>query len=118
MNLSKVRIEITVDSLTALIAGLYISTHQTRIEAIPQSLFLEIAEKLYPYLPVWDYNRCTFEDWIRTFLLIAPKIVIDENELSYMKANNEIYLERHLGNVVLIASAPVVVQEVVNHAQG
>ena len=104
-----------IDSLTGLLAGLYTHYSEVRVEAIPSSLYYELAEKLAAYLPFWDYDKCSLEDWIKTMLLILPKVMIPESDLEYMKANNQIYIERWEGNVVLICSAPVILKEGVNN---
>lgn len=107
MNENKYVIQINGDSFTSLLAGLYVMYNETRVEAIPLSLWFELSEKLYPYVKVWDYNKISLEQWIKDMLLILPKPMIPEIELNHMKNNNEIYFERFCGNVVLVVTAPV-----------
>ena len=107
MNLNdKVQLNIDLGTLSILISGLYISYSGISSEAIPPSLFIEVAEKLSEYLPNWDYEKISFEKWIETSLIIAPKILFSEEELENCK-NNEIFIERQLGNVVLIATGGI-----------
>ncbi len=108
MRNDKLLIEISVDTLSMLLAGLFFSSKSTRLEAIPESLFFELSEKLYPYLRNWDYTRCSLEEWVGTMLLIAPKGLIPEDDLKIMQSDNEIYFERWLGNAILIVSAPCI----------
>lgn len=109
LNNNKVMVQVNMDTFTVLLAGMYSHYAQTRIEGIPLSLFFELAEKLYPYMSQWDYERISLEEWVKTMLLILPKVMIPEEDLNYMKTNNEIYMERWNGNVKLVCSAPVVV---------
>ena len=97
-------IKIEVPTLASLIAGLYCLNASVDPVAIPVSLYLELAEKLLPYLETWDYSKISFEDWLRTSLLIAPKIVFGEEDLKEFQSN-EIYFERENGNVILICTA-------------
>lgn len=102
----KVQLEIDLSTLAILISGLYISFTGISSEAIPPSLFIEVAEQVSQYLPKWDYSVISLEEWIKTSLIIAPNILFSEEELEEYK-NNEIFLERRLGNVVLIATGGI-----------
>ena len=102
----KVTLNINLSTLAVLISGLYLHHTGIAVEAIPASLFIEVAEQLALYLPTWDYNRLSFEDWIANYLIIAPKEMFTEDEIKDMRSE-DIYLERILGNVTLIASAKV-----------
>lgn len=109
MNNTKLLIEITMDTLSMLLAGLFYSANNVAIEAIPASTFVELAEKLYPYLNQWDYTACSFEDWVTKFLLICPKVLVSPEEQLAFQKDNEIYFERWEGNAILVVTAPVVV---------
>ena len=71
--------------------------------AIPQSLWLEIAEKLEPHLENWDYGKISFEDWIKYNLFIYPTMALDDDTLKDIKETTE-YFERVNGNVLLSVS--------------
>ena len=103
----KVFVELGLDSFTMLLNGLYVTYNQTHVDAIPTSLFLELAEKLEPFLDKWDYNKLSLESWIKTYLIILPKVFFNETEYLDCKTNNEIFIERTLGNVVLVCTAPI-----------
>ena len=108
MNINdKVQIEVDVGTLATLIAGLYVSYSAIDVNAIPSSLFIEIAERVAEYLPSWDYEKISFEDWIKYNLLIMPTAMFDGRELAEME-ENDIFIERRLGNVTLIATAEMV----------
>ena len=92
-----VTIDISIGSLAILISGLYVSISGVSIEAIPSSLYIEIAEKLSEYLPI------NIDDFVRG-LIIAPKELFTDDELVNIK-DNPIYIERRLGNATLIATA-------------
>lgn len=112
MRNDKLLVEISVDTLSMLIAGLFFSSKNTRLEAIPESLFLELSEKLYPYLRNWDYTRCGLEEWVEKMLLIAPKALINEDDLNLMQKDNDIYFERWIGNAILIVTAPAITTQI------
>lgn len=95
-----VNVDMSLGSLAVLISGLYIHNTGISIEAIPTSLFIEIAEIIQDYLP---FN---VDDFVNT-LIIAPKPLFTEEELMDCQ-KNELYIERQLGNAVLIATGKVV----------
>ena len=98
-----VKLELKLDTLSVLVAGLYCTTHNTNALAIPQSVYLQIAEKLEYFLPNWDYDKISFEDWIETCLLIYPKVLIGDEELEDLQANT-LYWEQSNGNAILVIS--------------
>ena len=101
----KISIKIEVGTLAVLISGMYISSSGVPIEAIPASLFIEIAEQLVEHLPKWDYDKISLEEWVANCLIIAPKVMFSEDEiLSYQKMNL-FFIERKNGNATLIATA-------------
>ena len=107
MNIEdKVNVEIEVGTLAVLISGLYITYTGISIEAIPTSLFMEVAERVAEYLPNWDYSVMTFEEWIANNLMIYPAMLFSEEELKEYESN-AIFIKRQLGNVELIATAEV-----------
>ena len=94
-----VTVDMSVGTLAVLISGLYVATSGISIEAIPSSLYVEVAEMLVEYLPL------NIDDFIKT-LIIAPKELFTEQELVEYK-NNEVFIERKLGNVTLVATGKV-----------
>ena len=100
----KVTIELEVGTLSVLISGLYVSYTGIHVNAIPVSMYMEVAEKVAEYLPQWDYSRLSLEDWIRTSLIIAPKELFSEEELDYYKDNNLFLIQRIMGNAIIIAT--------------
>ena len=106
MNINdKVDVKIEVGTLAVLVSGLYISNTGIGMEAIPTSMFIELAEKLAEHLPNWDYDVLTLEDWIFNNLIIAPKVLFSDEELEHYKDHNHLFIERKLGNVELVATA-------------
>ena len=101
-----VKIELDKYTLSVLVAGLYCTTHAVDSVAIPQSLWIAIAEKLEYFLPNWDYNKISFEDWIENCLLILPKPLLDEETLEDMQKTT-LYWEYPNGNVILIVSMDI-----------
>ena len=101
-----VKLELNLTTLSVLIAGMYCTYNNIDSIAIPESIYLEIAEKLTPYLDDWDYEKISFEEWIRTCLLILPRVLLDDDMVEEMKQNG-IYWERNNGNIVLSISMDV-----------
>lgn len=101
-----VEVDLETNTLAVLIAGLYCVNHNTNALAIPQSVYLQIAEKLEYFLPRWDYSKITFEEWINTHLLIYPKVLIDEGELKELREST-LYWEQSNGNAILIVSMDI-----------
>ena len=99
-----VRLDTT--TLAVLVAGLYCTNHQVDTLAVPQSVWMSIAEKLEYFLPMWDYNKITFEEWINTHLLILPKPMISEEELKELQETT-LYHEMPNGNVILVVSMDI-----------
>lgn len=99
-------VNLEIGTLSVLIAGLYCANHMVDSLAIPQSVWLSVAEKLEYFLPVWDYNKISFEEWIDTHLLILPKPMISDEELSELE-NNTLYWEIPNGNVILFISMDI-----------
>lgn len=98
---------LTTETLAVLIAGLYATFSDLNPVAVPQSLWLEIAEKLEPYLDEWDYEKLSFEDWVKYNLFIYPTQALDEETLLELMEST-IYFERVNGNVLLSISMEMV----------
>ena len=98
-----VSLKLSVSTLSVLIAGLYAVYTDVNPLAIPESLYYEIAEKLAPYLENWDYEKISFEEWIKYNLFIYPTMAIDDESLKEMKEST-IYFERLNGNALLSIS--------------
>ena len=102
----KIVVEIKVYSLASLIAGLYTYFTEVSLFAIPEDLFIEIAYELLPYLREWDYTKISFEEWVKTSLLIFPFEMFSLTEYEEEK-HNPIFIERRYGNATLIATATI-----------
>lgn len=108
MNMNdKISMEIEVGTLATLIAGLYCLNSVVDPVAIPTSVYIELCEKLVPFLDGWDYEKLSFEDWVKYNLIIAPKMMFSDEDVEAFKKNT-IYFERDNGPVLLIATAEVV----------
>ena len=102
-----IAIKLELSTLATLIAGLYCLYAVVDPVAIPQSVYVELCEKLQPYLENWNYSELSFEDWVKYNLIIAPIELFTKEEIEEFK-RNEIYFERHNGNIILVATAKVV----------
>lgn len=99
-------ITLEVGTIATLLSGLYCTYCAVDPIAIPTSVYIELAEKLIPYLENWDYDKISFEDWVKYNLLIIPKVMVTEELEDLQK--NAIYFERVNGNAVLVVTAEVV----------
>ena len=102
----KITIQVEVGTFATLIAGIYCMYASVDPIAIPTSVYIELCEKLLPFLENWNYEKWSLEQWIQTSLLIAPKEFFSETELEELK-NNEIYFERENGRIILVVTAGV-----------
>lgn len=100
------KIELHTTTLAVLISGLYCTHHNMDAMAVPESVWIEIAEKLEYFLEVWDYNKISFEDWIKNGLFIYPKGLLELEDIKYME-DNTLYWERLNGHVVLSISMSI-----------
>lgn len=102
----KVDIKINIATLSTLIAGIYCTVAHIDPIAIPTSIYIELAEKIVPYLETWDYDKISFEQWVETQLLIIPKAMCNDDDIEAFKKNT-VYLERENGNAILIVTFEV-----------
>lgn len=98
-----VKIELNTFTLSVLIAGIYCTSTGVDSIAIPESVWLGIAEKIEYFAPDWDFEKISFEDWVKNCLLIYPKELISEDDLKYYQENT-LYWEIPNGNVILVIS--------------
>ena len=103
----KIDVKINILSLATLIAGIYTTHTQVSVFAIPTELFIEVVDKLIPYLKHWDYSKMSLEDWVTNNLLVYPIDMFSQVEYEEAKYN-DIFIERRYGNVTLIATAMVI----------
>lgn len=99
-------VDMSIHTLATLIAGLYCADNNVDSMAIPYSIWIAIAEKLEYFLPEWDYENITFEQFIKNCVLIYPKQMIPEAELEDMQKNT-LYWEYPNGNVILAISMDI-----------
>ena len=102
----KIELKIELGTLATLLSGLYSFYSTVNPSAIPTLLYIELAEKLIPYLKNWDYDKLSFEDWVKYNLLIVPMPLIEDEINEYRE--NELYFERECGNIVLVVTAEMV----------
>lgn len=100
------KIELETTTLSVLIAGIYCSLHDVNSIAVPESVWLSVAEKLEVFMPNWDFTKISFEQWIHNCLLIYPKPMLDEEDIKYMEENT-LYWEVPNGNIILSISMDI-----------
>lgn len=107
MNIELLDVKLQPTTLSVLIAGLYCIDSVIDPRVIPESLYLELTEKIIPYLRSWSYDILDFEDWVKYNLIIAPKELFTDEDIEDFKTN-EIYFEREVGRATLIVTAKMV----------
>ena len=101
-----VKVDLKTNTLAVLVAGIYSSVHEVEPIAIPESIWIGVAEKLEYFLDGWNYDKISFEDWINTCLTILPKVMLSEEELEYLQGNS-LYWEVPNGTAILIVSMDI-----------
>lgn len=101
-----VEVKLNTTTLSVLIAGLYCTYYEVNSIAVPQSVWMYVAEQLEYFLPKWNYEVISFEDWIKNCLTILPKPMLEDEDIKYLKENT-LYSEINNGNVVLVVSMDV-----------
>ena len=96
----KVSIEIELGTLATLIAGCYCAYSSVNPIAIPEGVWILLAERLAEYLKDWDYSLESIEDWCKYDLLIIPKPMLSDEDVEEYKKNTE-YFEVPNGNIIL-----------------
>ena len=100
------KVDLETTTLAVLISGLYCVNHNVDAIAIPESIWLAIAEKLEHFAPNWDFNVISFEKWVDTCLFICPKILLDEDTTKELQETT-LYWEADNGNIVLVVSMDI-----------
>lgn len=103
-----VLIELETDTLAVLISGMYCVNHNVDAMAIPQSVWMEIAEKMEYFIgnELWDFKKISFEDYIKTGIFIFPTEALDKETLDEMM-DGCLYWERENGNITLSISMDI-----------
>lgn len=101
-----VKVELSSNTLSVLIAGLYCVYHNVDSIAVPESIYLYVAEQLEYFLPNWNYEIISFEDWVKNCLTILPKAMLLDEDIQYLKENT-LYAEIMNGNAPLIVSMDI-----------
>lgn len=102
-----ITLKIQDDTFATLLAGLYVTYHNSEVYAIPSYVWLMLSNVLQPHLEHWRYDVQSLEDWIDNYLLITAKEVCTEEELEEFK-KNAIYLEIVNGNMTLICTGDII----------
>lgn len=99
-------VKLELSTLSILIAGLYCTYSAVEPIGIPEFIWLKIATLLEPYMDEWDYEKHTFEDWVKYDLLIIPKALCTDEDIEHFKGNT-VYQEEINGNAILIVTFEV-----------
>lgn len=100
----KIPVTLEVGTVAVLLAGLYSVYGYIEPQAIPNSTWIELAEKLVPFFEKWNYDKLTLEEWVQYYLLIYPAPLLDLSEIEEYQ-ENDIYFESDNGNIMLIVTA-------------
>lgn len=100
------KVDLDTSTIAVLVSGLYCVESNIDAMAVPQSVWIAIAEKLEYFLPNWNYESISFEEWVRKCLFIVPKILLTEDDIEDMKKST-LYWEFPNGNMMLVISMDV-----------
>lgn len=100
-----VKLELETSTLAILVAGMYCANSGIDSMAVPQSVWMQIAEKLEYFLSneLWDFKKMSFEDWVNTSLFIAPKPMLSDEDIKELQ-EIPLYFEAVNGNIILCVS--------------
>ena len=101
-----IEIKLKLETLATLIAGIYCTYAGVDPIAIPQDLWMKIANDLSEELKDWNYEMNSFEEWIAQSLLIIPKELCSEEDLIEFRKNS-VYYEWSNGNAWLVVTYEV-----------
>lgn len=101
-----VKVDLDTNTLAVLVSGLYCVNSNVDAIAIPESVWIAIAEKLEYFLPDWDYEAISFEDWIKNCLFIVPKVLLSDEDIEDM-ISSTLYWEYPNGNMILSISMDI-----------
>ncbi|MBP5421694.1 MAG: hypothetical protein J6Y78_04530 [Paludibacteraceae bacterium] len=103
-----VMVDLSIDTIAVLVSGLYCVANDVDALAIPQSVWIAVAEKLEYFLSneLWDFEVIGFEEWVRTGLSILPKVLLTDEDIELMKKSC-IYWEYPNGNMILVISMDI-----------
>lgn len=107
MNLeNNTTVRLNNGSLVAIVRSLYCTLHDVNPIAIPPMIFMGLLDRVDLDISNWDYDNQSLEDWIESDLLILPKPMLSDDELSELMTN-DIYYEEPNGNILLVITANV-----------
>ena len=87
-----VNLKISRDTFAILVSGLYCSYHDVDAYAIPRELWFELSDRVIDWFDDWDYDKLSFEDWIKNNILIYPEAAMSQEELDSCK-DNDVFFE-------------------------
>ena len=103
-----VKVELETSTLAVLLAGLYCTYHEVNSVAIPESVYLSVAEKIEYFIgnELWDFTKISFEEWVQYHLMIYPKALFTEEQIKDLQKNS-LYWEVPNGNAILVVSMDI-----------
>lgn len=101
-------VELNTNTLAVLVGGLYCTHNDVSAMAIPESLWLSIAEKLTYFIEngLWDFSKLSFEEFVQHDIFIYPTEALDGETLKDMM-EIPLYWETSNGNVNLSVSLDI-----------
>lgn len=102
-----VKIDVSIETFSSILGGLYSSFHGVDTYAIPPFFWLQLAYELSPYLENWRYDIMSFEEWLSTSLVITAEEICTEEDIEYFK-NNTIFIRTQNGNMSLIGAGDII----------
>lgn len=101
-----VKVELETSTLAVLISGMYCASKGVDAMAIPESVWISIAEKLEYFMDVWDFNKISFEEFVEENIFIYPTQALDVKTLEELQ-KIPLYWECENGNISLSISLDI-----------
>lgn len=103
-----VRVELETSTLAVLISGLYCANKGIDAMAVPESVWISIAEKLEYFIEseLWDFSKLSFEEFVGNNIFIYPTQALDVETLDELQGI-PLYWEYENGNISLSISLDI-----------
>ena len=103
-----VKVELETNTLAVLISGIYCVDKGVDAMAIPESVWISIAEKLEYFIEndLWDFSRISFEEFIASKIFIFPTQALDVKTLEELQ-KIPLYWECENGQISLSVSVDI-----------
>ena len=78
-----VDLKLEIETVAVLVAGVYIDSNGIPDDFIPNEVWLGVTEELLNFLPSWNYDKKTLEEWVSESLIITSLDNVDEKNCEF-----------------------------------